>query len=101
MKKKTTFNIHITILVCMLLATIILAVILGTKVNEIFVAVIPMAFLLIWIISIFVFDGCIFTKIENWYSKRKFGEEFYPNYSKKDSTMYQILQKICRKRTSK
>jgi len=47
-----------------------------------------------WLLSYPIFNGCLFTHIENFFSVRKYGEKIYPNYNIKESYFYKILSWI-------
>ncbi len=47
-----------------------------------------------WIISIFLFRGCIFTKIENYFAVKFYGEPFYPDYDITKSIPYEFIMKL-------
>lgn len=47
--------------------------------------------LLFWQGSVEVFDGCPFTHVENAVAQSAYGKPFYPEYSKKDSVLYDLF----------
>lgn len=51
-------------------------------------------FLTTWIISIFLFKGCIFTKIENYFAVKFYGKPFYPDYDITKSIPYEFVMKF-------
>ncbi len=51
-------------------------------------------FMTIWIISIFIFKGCIFTQIENIIALKVYQKPFYPEYDITKSIPYEFYQKI-------
>lgn len=47
--------------------------------------------LFFWQSCVELFDGCPFTHVENAVAEWAYGEPFYPDYSKRDSVLYEVF----------
>ena len=96
-KQIISFIIHFIVFITLM---ILFGVLLGELIKPyitlswIRITISSISILTMWIISLEIFDGCLFTYLENSIAKRIWGKEFYPGYNKKQTIVYRVFKAI-------
>ncbi len=96
-RKIISFIIHFLVFITlMILAVIFLGELIRPYIASSWIRIVisSLSILSLWLMSLLIFDGCLFTYLENIISKKIWGKELYPGYNRKQTIVYKLFKGI-------